>query len=128
MLAVSQMQGIKSNNIFNSFGGTNKVRGDSKLKENIECLVKQEKYKFFPDPEFGSEISKYLFEPMTPATGEIIRTEVYDLILKYYPDLTVNSVDVNMDGKRIEVVISINYTDSGQAENIKVVFDKKEEN
>ena len=126
MLAVSQMQGIKSNNIFNSFGGTNKVRGDSKLKENIECLVKQEKYKFFPDPEFGSEINKYLFEPMTPATGEIIRTEVYDLILKYYPDLTINSVDVNMDGKRIEVVISINYTDSGQAENIKVIFDKED--
>lgn len=126
MLAVSQMQGIKSADMFNSFGGTVKERGNTKLQEDIEILLRQEKYKFFPDPEFGSEIMKYLFEPMTPATGELIRTDVYNLITKYYPDLIVNYVDVNMEGNTITIVISIRYSDSGQAENINVVFNKEE--
>lgn len=126
MLAVSQMQGIKSADMFNSFGGTVKERGNTKLQEDIEILLRQEKYKFFPDPEFGSEIMKYLFEPMTPATGELIRTDVYNLIARYYPDLIINYVDVNMEGNTITVVISIRYSDSGQAENINVVFNKEE--
>ena len=126
MLAVSQMQGIKSADMFNSFGGTVKERGNTKLQEDIEILLRQEKYKFFPDPEFGSEIMKYLFEPMTPATGELIRTDVYNLIAKYYPDLIINYVDVNMEGNTITIVISIRYSDSGQAENINVVFNKEE--
>lgn len=126
MLAVSQMQGIKSADMFNSFGGTVKERGNTKLQEDIEILLRQEKYKFFPDPEFGSEIMKYLFEPMTPATGELIRTDVYNLIARYYPDLIINYVDVNMEGNTITIVISIRYSDSGQAENINVVFNKEE--
>ena len=125
MLAVSQMQGIKSEDMFNSYGGTVKERGDSKLKEDITLLLKQEKYKFFPDPEFGSEIMKYLFEPMTPATGEIIRTDVYNLITKYYPDLILNYVDVLMEDNKITIVISLAYTDNGEADKIQVVFDKE---
>ena len=126
MLAVSQMQGIKSEDVFNSYGGTVKERGNTKLKEDITILLKQEKYKFFPDPEFGSEIMKYLFEPMTPATGEIIRTEVYDLIKKYYPDLEIVYVDVYMENNKITIVISLRYTDSGDADQIQVIFDKEE--
>lgn len=126
MLAVSQMQGIKSEDVFNSYGGTIKERGNAKLKEDITILLKQEKYKFFPDPEFGSEIMKYLFEPMTPATGEIIRTEVYDLIKKYYPDLEIVYVDVYMEDNKITIVISLRYTDSGDADQIQVIFDKEE--
>ena len=125
MLAVSQMQGIKSEDMFNSYGGTVKERGNAKLEEDIILLLKQEKYKFFPDPEFGSEIMKYLFEPMTPATGEIIRTEVYDLITKYYPDLILNYVDVLMEDNKITIVISLSYTDSGEADKIQVIFDKE---
>ena len=127
MLAVSQMQGIKSEDIFNSYGGTVKERGNPKLKEDITLLLKQEKYKFFPDPEFGSEIMKYLFEPMTPATGELIRTDVYNLITKYYPDLYINYIDVYMEDRTITIVISVKYTDNGDAENISVVFNREEE-
>jgi phage baseplate assembly protein W len=126
MLAVSQMQGIKSDDMFNSYGGTVKEKGNTKLKEDIELLLKQEKYKFFPDPEFGSEIMKYLFEPMTPATGELIRTDVYSLVSKYYPDLIINFVDVTMSENRISIVISLSYTDSGSAEQIQVIFDKED--
>lgn len=126
MLAVSQMQGMKSDNIFNTYGGTVKEKGNVKLKEDIELLLKQEKYKFFPDPEFGSEIMKYLFEPMTPATGELIRSDVYNLISRYYPDLLINFVNVEMDSNKIVIIISLSYTDSGEAENIQVIFNKEE--
>ena len=125
MLAVSQMQGIKSEDMFNSYGGTVKEKGNVKLEEDITLLLKQEKYKFFPDPEFGSEIMKYLFEPMTPATGEIIRTEVYNLITRYYPDLILNYVDVLMEDNKITIVISLSYTDNGEADKIQVIFDKE---
>lgn len=125
MQAVSQMQGISYDNTFNSYGGTNTNRGATKLKEDIEILLRQEKYKFFPDPEFGTEIHKYLFEEMTPALGELIRNEAYNTILKYYPDLILDSVDATMADNTIELSINVRYANEGQAENIKVIFERE---
>ena len=126
MLAVSQMQGIGFENTFNSYGGTKKEKGDRKLREDIEILLRQEKYKFFPDPEFGTDIYKYLFEPLTPALGELIRGEVFDTITKYYPDLILNAVDVTLSDSAIYISVSIKFTETGQAENIEVIFEREE--
>ena len=55
---------------FNLQGGTDRQKGELKLQEDIKFLLMQEKGKFYPDPEFGSELQKYLFEPMTPQLGK----------------------------------------------------------
>lgn len=96
--------------IFNEQRGTNIQTGSQKLKEDILFLIQQEKGKFYPDPEFGSYIANYLFEPMTESLGTRIKTELYDLIAKYYPQITVSSIDVLLDTNNNAVIIDISYT------------------
>lgn len=126
MINVNLMSGMRLGNTFNDFGGTIKSQADKKLKEDIYLLLKQEKYKFFPDPEFGSELNKYLFEPLTEATGEMIKLEVHDLISKYYPDLELNYINVDLVEKGFTIIISYNYTDSGEATELQVSYLNKE--
>ena len=85
---------------FNLQGGTDKRNGELKLQEDIKFLLTQEKGKFYPDPEFGSEL----------------QNEIKDLIEKYYPQLNLIGIDVDLipENKSINVTIRYNYSDGSQ--------------
>lgn len=106
---------------FNLQGGTNIQSGEKKLEEDIKFLLTQEKGKFYPDPEFGSELQKYLFEPMTPTLGKQIQVEIRSLIEKYYPQITLVGVDVNMDQNDRKIYVDIRYQYSDGAQDISTI-------
>lgn len=104
---------------FNEQGGTDRNYGEDKLKEDIVCLLTQEKGKFYPDPDFGSNLMKYMFEPMTESLAKQIQVEVSDVIEKYYPQINLVYVDISMDDKNNSVGITIGYTYSDSDEEAK---------
>jgi len=109
------------NGTFNLQGGTDEQSGELKLQEDIKFLLTQEKGKFYPDPEFGSELQKYLFEPMTPTLGKQIQTEIYTLMEKYYPQITLVGVDVNMEPESHIIYVDIRYLYSDASQNISSI-------
>lgn len=106
---------------FNIQGGTDRQGGERKLQEDIKFLLTQEKGKFYPDPEFGSEIQKYLFEPLTPNLGKRMQDEIRDLIEKYYPQISLVGIDINLDTENNGVYISIKYRYSDSAQEISKI-------
>ena len=106
---------------FNIQGGTDKQTGELKLQEDIKILLTQEKGKFYPDPEFGSELQKYLFEPLTPTVGKQMQTEIRKLIEKYYPQITVIGVDGSLDPENNGVYIDIRYHYSDSSQDISTI-------
>lgn len=106
---------------FNIQGGTDRQGGERKLQEDIKFLLTQEKGKFYPDPEFGSEIQKYLFEPLTPNLGKRMQDEIRDLIEKYYPQISLVGIDINLDTENNGVYISIKYKYSDSAQEISKI-------
>ena len=81
----------------------------------------QEKGKFYPDPEFGSELQKYLFEPMTPQLGKQMQEEIKDLIEKYYPQIELIGVDVSLSPENHGVYIDIRYRYSDSSQDISKI-------
>ena len=106
---------------FNIQGGTDKQGGERKLQEDIKFLLTQERGKFYPDPEFGSEIQKYLFEPLTPNLGKRMQDEIRDLIEKYYPQISLVGIDINLDTENNGVYISIKYKYSDSAQEVSKI-------
>ena len=106
---------------FNIQGGTDRQGGERKLQEDIKFLLTQEKGKFYPDPEFGSEIQKYLFEPLTPNLGKRMQDEIRDLIEKYYPQISLIGIDINLDTENNGVYISIKYKYSDSAQEVSKI-------
>ena len=110
---VELMRGIQHRNTtFNLQGGCNICVGNEKLKEDLCVLLTQEKGKFYPDPEFGSELIKYAFEPMTEVLASRIRNEVVDLVKKYYPQVNIKYIDVYYSENTLDLDIKYSYTDS----------------
>ena len=109
------------NGTFNIQGGTDRQSGELKLQEDIKFLLTQEKGKFYPDPEFGSELQKFMFEPLTPTLGRQMQREIRDLIEKYYPQLTVEGIDVSLDQNNNAAYIDIRYRYSDASQNISTI-------
>ena len=106
---------------FNIQCGTDRQGGERKLQEDIKFLLTQEKGKFYPDPEFGSEIQKYLFEPLTPNLGKRMQDEIRDLIEKYYPQISLIGIDINLDTENNGVYIDIRYRYSDSSQDISKI-------
>ena len=110
---VEMMRGLHYNEgTFNLQGGCSYSSGNEKLKEDLSILLTQEKGKFYPDPEFGSELIKYAFEPMTEVLASRIRSEIVDLVKKYYPQVTIKYIDVYSSENTLDLDIKYTYTDS----------------
>ncbi|MBO7615061.1 MAG: GPW/gp25 family protein [Bacilli bacterium] len=118
MNSMDALQGITYNNtIFTQQGGTSSSQGTQKLKEDLAILLMQERGRFYPDPEFGCELYKYMFEPITEGLAKRMRTEIADTISRYYPQLNLINIDITSYDNSIEIKIQYSYTDSGRAED-----------
>lgn len=77
------------------------------VKESLKNLILTNKGERLFQPNIGSVVSKSLFELFTPATEEMVRTNVKDVINNYEP--RVNLIDVkivsNPDKNRLEITI-----------------------
>lgn len=116
------INGIELNNTFNSLGGVNQQYGPEKLSQDITILLTQQKGKFYPDPDFGSQLYSYLFMPLTESTGNLIREEVYTTIMKYYPQVDIKSIDVVLGNKMIQIKISYSYINGREAQEINLTL------
>ena len=78
---------------------------------------------YLHDPEFGSDLYKYVFEPVDDSTIEGIKREVVDRVTLYDDRASVDDVVVNIsnDGKRISLQIYIDY--QGKKGTLDVKFD-----
>ena len=115
---VDLMSGITYNDeTFNIQGGTNNSIGNTKLKEDLKLLLTQEKGKFYPDPEFGSELNRFMFEPITNSLAREMRAEITELVKKYYPQLTLTNIDILSGENTVEITIEYSYSDSQEAED-----------
>ncbi len=78
---------------------------------------------YLHDPEFGSDLYKYVFEPADSATVESVKNEVVDAISLYDDRATIEDVQVELsnNGKRMTVRLFINY--QGEKGTLDVKFD-----
>lgn len=78
---------------------------------------------YLHDPEYGSDLYKYVFEPADDTTIEGIKREVVDRITLYDDRANIEDIQVNIqnNGKRINVKLYVNY--QGEKGVLDVKFD-----
>ena len=78
---------------------------------------------YLHDPEFGSDLYKYVFEPADADSVEGIKNEVIERISLYDDRALIEDVEVNVsnDGKRVSLKIFILY--KGEKGTLDVKFD-----
>lgn len=78
---------------------------------------------YLHDPEFGSDLYKYVFEPSDSESVEGVKREVIERITLYDDRANIEDVNVTIstNGKRINLSIYVNY--QGERGTLDVKFD-----
>jgi len=105
-------------------------RGDFKRIDNLNVIINSwnnilltPKGTYLHDPEFGSDLYKYVFEPADAESTDGIIREVVERISLYDDRATIDDVEVDIsnNGKRISIKLYIDY--NGEKGILDVKFD-----
>jgi len=88
------------------------------VKMAIRNLVLTNKYERLRNPEFGSNIRRYLFENFSPNTSDEIEEHIQFLVDNYEPRVRLIDVNVTNDEENnalnIRILFAINLTQENQ--------------
>ena len=91
------------------------------IKSDLTHLLMTPKGSRIRNPEFGSNLLKYIFEPMDDKTLTDVKLEIQETVNNYFPGLTITNLKIDAldDNKASGVNIKIYYKiDEGDFETI----------
>ena len=121
-MANIQYYGIKYpftiNNEENYFSDVNYTLED-KVKSLLMHVIFTPKGQKIRDPEFGTDLIKFIFEPNDTESWESVKNEIMDVVKKYISGVTVNDIsmlETNDDSHQLYV--RVDYTVSNGLKTI----------
>jgi phage baseplate assembly protein W len=98
----------------NSFFGLNTVTKNA-YSSNLLLLLLTEKGERYYNPDYGTNLLKYIFEPSDDISASSVQKEIKQTVSKYIPELTISEVDfIYKDGE--------NEVEAGQGHELNVVI------
>jgi phage baseplate assembly protein W len=80
--------------------------GEANVRESIRIILLTDERERLRLPEFGGGLSRYLFEPNTATTRQLIRDRIQRALGAWEPRLRVESVAVDADPQDREAAIA----------------------
>ena len=85
---------FKDDNETRSFMQVNQVSKDA-YSSNLLLLLLTQKNERFYEPEYGTNLLKYIFEPNDNLTAVQVEEEIKNTVSKYIPEVKITSVTFN---------------------------------
>lgn len=105
---VLTLQGMSTDKVINSLGSIGVVAQHEKLQQDVRTLLLTRKGALLGNPEYGSNLYRYLFDSMSGTNISLINNEVRDLLINNYnfiKDVTISSeIDTTTLYLRIDYV------------------------
>ena len=84
--------------------------GEANIRESIQIILLTELGERLHLPEFGGGLNRFLFEPNTATTRQLIRDRITKALAEWEPRIVVKSVEVEPDAQDAQAAIAvINY-------------------
>jgi len=84
--------------------------GDRNVREAIRILLMTRQGERFFEPDFGAGLDRWLFEPNTVTTRQLIKDRVHKTLAQWEPRIALESVDVEADpDDATAAIITITY-------------------
>jgi phage baseplate assembly protein W len=113
-MALRQKYGIKypfnSNDIDGSFLDLNQTEAD-KIKSELLHIILTPKGQRLRDPNFGTNLTRFIFEPNDEITYDKIREEITNQVMRYLPG--VEFIDFSFytrEEEETEIIVAIDYS------------------
>lgn len=96
------------------------------VKRAIRNLVMMNKYDKPFKPQIDARLTRLLFEPATPMTAVMVRSNIIDILNRYEPRAKINDVVVifNEDTNTFEVTISFMLLNTKENSKVFVTIER----
>lgn len=114
-MAKKQFYGIHypftANSEFNTLGDMNETIKD-KVRSIIMHIIFTPKGQKLRDPEFGSDLIKYIFDPQDQLSMESIKSDVSEMINKYVgKNVNLDNIEIAQDeNNQHKIFVKVTYT------------------
>lgn len=113
-MAKQQFYGVKypfvAEDVENYFIDVNKTLKD-KVRSLIMHIIFTPKGQKLRDPEFGTDLIRYIFEPNDNISWESIKTEISESVNKYVNGVVINNISVvQNDSEAAEIYVRLDYS------------------
>jgi len=82
------------------------------IKQSIKTIVLTQKTSVIGEPDFGTNISKYLDKPVNEENILDIMTDIIPAIMKYEPRISVKRIQPVIDKTKIYIKIEFSYNNA----------------
>ena len=101
--------------------------GETNIRESIKVILLTELGERLHLPEFGGGLNRFLFEPNTATTRQLIRDRITKALARWEPRIAVQSVEVEPDAEDARAAVAtINYrlvaTQAGERVSLTVTL------
>lgn len=107
---------LKDDTAKNSFFALNQISKDA-FSSDLLFLLLTEKNQRLYQPDYGTNLLKFIFEPNDNLTENDIEQEIKRTVSQYIPSLSINSVNFTKNNNQINVNIKFVYTEDSFSEN-----------
>lgn len=84
--------------------------GETNIRESIKVILLTELGERLQLPDFGGGLNRFLFEPNTVTTRQLIKDRITKALARWEPRIVVQSVSVEPDAQDLQAAIAtINY-------------------
>lgn len=84
--------------------------GETNIRESIKVILLTELNERLNTPNFGGGLNRFLFEPNTATTRQLIRDRITKALAEWEPRIVVKSVAVEPDAEDLQAAMAtINY-------------------
>lgn len=120
------MSNIFGYTTFNQSYTSKTLSGLELAKQDLLNHFKIRKGEKWTDPEFGSNLELYVFDPLDQQTQDAIEEEV-NAIINYDPRFEVNDSDIRVvhDTHSVTVNVKLTYLPETTATELQIKFDKE---
>lgn len=113
-MAKRQWFGIKypfTNNDYQNFFVDVNMSQKDKIRSQIMHVVFTPKGQRLRNPEFGTDLIKYIFSQNDSVSWEGVKNEIVSSVEKFVPNCTINDVRVaQSDDERAEIYVRLDYS------------------
>jgi len=80
--------------------------GEANVRESIRIILLTDERERLRLPDFGGGLSRFLFEPNTATTRQLIRDRIERALAEWEPRIRVESVTVDPDANDLEAAVA----------------------
>lgn len=122
---ILNLSGLSLRKPISEFGNTGISQTANKFEEDLKVLLMTEKGTMLGDPEFGSDLYKYLFNKSNELTASLIRDEIKRCVEEYFDYVLVKNIDIEFDGNNVNAKITYSLYMQNNDQIVTLTFLRK---